>query len=74
METTEKENEKMLDVIEGKIKTTSEAIEFLQKKANINVEEVNAKWIIWDDDIDNLLKDDEDLIDYANEQKEAIED
>jgi len=56
------------------IKTIEEAIKYLEEKAGINVMERNkAKWDVWDDDFDDVINTDEDLIDYANEQKEAIE-
>jgi len=57
-----------------KIKDINEAIKFLQEKAGINVEEIEYKWRIWDNDFDFNCKDDKELIDYANEQMEAIED
>jgi len=58
----------------NKITNVTEAIIFLEKEVGISVEEVpNYKYRIFDKDIDNYIKDDEDLIEYANEQKEAIE-
>lgn len=56
-----------------KITNVDEAIEFLGKKAGINVEEVTHKWRIWDNDFDSSCKDDKELIEYAKEQQEAIE-
>jgi hypothetical protein len=58
-----------------KLKTVEEAVEFLEKKAGINVA-VNHKFYkynIWDLDINEQIETDKDLIDYANEQKEALE-
>lgn len=57
----------------NKIKTVEEAIKFLEERAGINVEEVEYKWRIWDNDFDDSCKEDKDLIEYANEQMEAIE-
>ena len=56
-----------------KIKDVDEAIKFLFEKANINVEVVNYKYRVYDNDFDSPIKDDKELIDYANEQKEALE-
>ena len=57
-----------------KIKTVEEAIDFLENKAGINVDENTHKWTIWDIDFRDYCKDDKELIDYANEQMEAIMD
>ena len=56
------------------IKTIEEAIRFLEEQAQINVKLRNKdKWQISDNDINMSIKDDNALIDYANEQKEALE-
>jgi len=55
-----------------KIKTTDEAIEFLSEKAGIKTEIVDYKYRVSDQDFNCSIKTDKDLIDYANEQMEAI--
>ena len=55
------------------IKDIDEAIAFLEDKAGINVEIIDYKYRVSDNDFDDRITDDKELIDYANEQKEAIE-
>jgi len=57
-----------------KIKTKEEAIEFLEEEANINVEIVDYKYRVSDNDFEDTIKDTKELIEYANEQAEAIND
>lgn len=54
------------------IKDVNEAIAFLETKAGINVEIVDYKYRVSDNDFDCRMTDDKELIDYANEQMEAI--
>lgn len=56
-----------------KIKNINDAIKFLTEKANIDVEVVDYKYRVSDNDFNCSINDDDELIDYANEQKEAIE-
>ena len=56
------------------IKTVDEAIKFLSDKVCISTEIVDYKYRVWDEDFNVPIKTDKDLIDYANEQKDAIED
>ena len=55
------------------IKTVDEAIRFLSEKVGISTEIVRYKYRVSDMDFDCPIRTDKDLIDYANEQKEAIE-
>jgi len=54
------------------IKTVDEAIRFLSEKVNISTEIVDYKYRVFDEDFNCPVRTDKDLIDYANEQKEAI--
>jgi len=56
------------------IKTRKEAINFLRNNAMINVEIVDYKYRVWDKDFNQPIKTNKELIDYANEQKEALDD
>ena len=55
-----------------KITTKEEAISFLIEKAGINVEVVDYEYRVFDSDFNSPIKDAKELIEYANEQKEAI--
>ena len=56
------------------IKTKEDAIKFLEEEINISVEDISKyKYKIYDEDFCDFIKDDKELIDYANEQMEAIE-
>lgn len=55
------------------IKTVKEAIRFLEKDMAFTVQDITKlKWAISDVDVLNTFETDEELIEYANEQKEAI--
>jgi len=59
-----------------KIKTTEEAIDYIERVLNIALYDCSKfKWNLIDEsnDINFKLKDDKELIEYANEQKEAEE-
>jgi len=55
------------------IKNVEDAIKFLLEKAGIQTEIVDYKYRVSDQDFNSPIKDDEELIEYANEQMEAIE-
>ena len=56
------------------IKTIEDAIFFLVNQSQISVELRNKdKWRVFDEDMNFSIKDDKGLIEYANEQKEALE-
>lgn len=58
-----------------KITDINEAIKYLREMVNVNVEDISdLKYNIWDEDMNFYCDSDKTLIDYANEQKEAIED
>ena len=57
----------------AEMKTVKRAIEFLTKKANSSVDVLHYKYRVFDEDFSVFLKTDKELINYANEQKEAIE-
>ena len=53
------------------IETIEEAIEFLETKLNISVEDYSkVKWKVYDEDFTDFVDSDNDLIDYANEQQD----
>jgi len=54
------------------IKNVDEAIAFLEDKAGISVAIVDYKYRVFDNDFDEPITDDKELIEYANEQMEAI--
>ena len=55
------------------IKTVEEAIKFVSDKAGISTEIVDYKYRVFYEDFNSPIRTDKELIDYANEQKEAIE-
>ena len=56
------------------IKTIEEALDYIRRYLNISVTDVSKdKWHLLDEDIDFNLSSDRELIEYANEQKEAEE-
>ena len=56
------------------IKTKEDAIKFLEEDINISVDDISKyKYKIYDEDFCDFVKDDKELIDYAIEQMEAIE-
>jgi len=73
---TKQLKEKICDALANKkITDVDEAIKFLENKAGIQVDLNHGfKWNITDaaNDLNDWIKDDKALIDYANEQKEAI--
>lgn len=56
------------------IKSVNKAIEYLREKAGIDTKIVNYKYRVSCEDFNVSIKTDKELIDYANEQREAIED
>lgn len=57
------------------ITDVKQAIKYIEKKVNISVTDVSdLKYHLYDEDLNFYLCSDKELIDYANEQKEAIED
>ena len=57
-----------------KIKTIKEAINYVEKNVCEVSDLTNFKYHIYDNEDDyGYIKDDKEFIDYANEQKEAIE-
>ena len=55
------------------IKTINQAVEFLET-IGIDVDDVSHyKYKVYDNDFSDFVETDKDLIDYANEQQEALE-
>ena len=55
------------------ITNVKDAITFLETDAQIDVEDISGfKWGLSDNDMNFSLRTDKELIEYANEQKEAL--
>lgn len=56
------------------IKTTQEAIKLLTEERGFDVSDVSMyKWKVGDEDFTELLKTDEQLINFANDQAQEVE-
>lgn len=74
MNDIQKTKEKILNELDENKMDLQEAIHYIENNLNIEVVDVsNVKWSLTDEEMNFTLNSDKDLIEYAEEQKEAEE-
>lgn len=66
--------QKVIKKLKGEITSVEEALKFLKRDVGLSITDLRKySWRIYDEDVDFCIGTDDELINYANEQKEAIE-